>query len=186
MYELKKKLEKYWRVNLLEPGPSLMKKEFTGPRSHKGWETLAYTHLITLAIFSRIILVLHKRFKSYSFTLSIYSILLLGRNIVVGIATRYGQEGPGIESRWGGEIFRNHPDRPWGQPSLLSFPGVKRLGSGVEHPTPSSAEVKERVELNLYSPLGLRGVFWGEFYLHLYQPPVTSSSAPHSQKPIIL
>ena len=41
MYELKK-MEKYLRVNLLGPGPRLMKKEFTGPRSHKGWETLAY------------------------------------------------------------------------------------------------------------------------------------------------
>jgi hypothetical protein len=30
-----KKLEKYLRVNLLGPGPRLMKKEFTGPRSHK-------------------------------------------------------------------------------------------------------------------------------------------------------
>jgi len=29
-------------VNLLGPGPRLMKKEFTGPRSHKGWESLVY------------------------------------------------------------------------------------------------------------------------------------------------
>ena len=37
MYELKKKkLERYLRVNLLGPSPHLMKKEFTGPRSHKG------------------------------------------------------------------------------------------------------------------------------------------------------
>ena len=35
MYELKK-IERYLRVNLLGPGPRLMKKEFTGPRSHKG------------------------------------------------------------------------------------------------------------------------------------------------------
>jgi hypothetical protein len=35
MYELKK-LEKYLRVYLLQPGPRLIKKEFTGPRSHKG------------------------------------------------------------------------------------------------------------------------------------------------------
>ena len=35
MYELKK-MERYLRVNLLGPGPRLMKKEFTGPRSHKG------------------------------------------------------------------------------------------------------------------------------------------------------
>jgi len=35
-------LEKYLRVNLLGPGPRLIKTEFTGPRSHKGWETLPY------------------------------------------------------------------------------------------------------------------------------------------------
>jgi len=35
MYELKK-MEKYLRVNKFGPGPRLMKKEFTGPRSHKG------------------------------------------------------------------------------------------------------------------------------------------------------
>ena len=42
MYELKK-MERYLRVNLLGPCPRLTKKEFTGPRSHKGWETLTYT-----------------------------------------------------------------------------------------------------------------------------------------------
>ena len=31
-----KKIEKYLRVNLSGPGPRLVKKEFTGPRSHKG------------------------------------------------------------------------------------------------------------------------------------------------------
>jgi len=36
-----------------------------------------------------------------------------------------------------------------------SFPGVKRLVRGLDHPPPSSAEVKERVELYLYSPSGL-------------------------------
>jgi len=36
MYEFKKKLVRYLRVNLLGPGPCLVKKEFTGPRSHKG------------------------------------------------------------------------------------------------------------------------------------------------------
>jgi len=34
-----KKVGSYLRVNLLWPGPRLMEKEFTGPRSHKGWET---------------------------------------------------------------------------------------------------------------------------------------------------
>jgi len=35
-----------------------------------------------------------------------------------------------------------------------SFLGVKQPGRGVDHPPPSSAEVKERVELYFYSPSG--------------------------------
>ena len=31
-----KKMERYLRVNLLGPGPRLIKKEFTGPGSYKG------------------------------------------------------------------------------------------------------------------------------------------------------
>ena len=56
-----------------------------------------------------------------------------------------------------GAILRFRPDRPWGPPSLLhngypfSFPGVKR---DVDHPPPTSAEVKERVKLYLYCPSG--------------------------------
>jgi len=77
----------------------------------------------------------------------------VGRDSSVGIATRYGLDGPGI----GGEIFRTCPDRPWGPPSLLYngyrvFPGVKATGAWRWPPTPSSAKVKERVELYLYSP----------------------------------
>jgi hypothetical protein len=74
----------------------------------------------------------------------------------VGIATRYGLDGQGIESRWGrGEIFRISPDRPWGLPASYAlgtgcFPGVKRPGRGVDHPPPSSANVDGRVELHLY------------------------------------
>jgi hypothetical protein len=56
------------------------------------------------------------------------------RDSVVGIATRYGLEGPRIESRCG-EIFRTYPDRLRGPPSLLYngyrvFPGGKG-GLGV-------------------------------------------------------
>jgi hypothetical protein len=35
-----------------------------------------------------------------------------------------------------------------------SFPEVKRPGRGVYHPLPSSAEVKERIELYLYCTTG--------------------------------
>ena len=58
-----------------------------------------------------------------------------------------------------GEIFYTRPNRPWGPPTLLynglrvSFAGVKRPRGGVE-PTLSSADVKERVEKQLYSPFG--------------------------------
>jgi len=57
---------------------------------------------------------------------------LVGRDSSVGTATRYGLDGPGIESQWW--IFRSHPDRLWSQPSLLYdgyrvFPGGKAAGA---------------------------------------------------------
>ena len=39
-------------------------------------------------------------------------------------------------------------------------------GRDVKHPPLSSAEVKERLELHLYSPLGIYGLFYGELYLY--------------------
>jgi len=39
-------MERYLRVNLLGPDPGLMKIEFTGPRSHKGSDTLAQTIVV--------------------------------------------------------------------------------------------------------------------------------------------
>ena len=59
----------------------------------------------------------------------------------VGIATGYGLDGPGIESRWGGEIFRTCPDRPWGPLSLLYngyrvFPGAKDRPGRDADPSP--------------------------------------------------
>ena len=57
------------------------------------------------------------------------------------------------------EIFRTRPARPWVPPSLLYsgyrvFPGGKAAGACLSPPNPCSAEVKERVELYLYSPSG--------------------------------
>ena len=54
----------------------------------------------------------------------------VGRDNSVGIVTRHGLDGPVIESRWGGEIYRTRPDQPWGPPSPLYngyqvFPGGK-------------------------------------------------------------
>ena len=72
----------------------------------------------------------------------------------VVIATRYMLDGPGIETWWG-DIFRTRPDTP----SLLCngyrvFPGGKAAGEWRWLPSPSSAEVKERVEVFFCSPSG--------------------------------
>ena len=48
-----------------------------------------------------------------------------------------------------------------------SFTGVNRPRRGVNHPPPSSVEVKERVELYLYSPSGPSWPVLGELYLYL-------------------
>ena len=78
----------------------------------------------------------------------------------VGIATGYGLNGPGIESRWGGEIFRTCPDRPWGPPSLLYngyrvFPGGKELpGRDADPSPPSSAVVKKEYSYTSTPPMG--------------------------------
>jgi len=83
----------------------------------------------------------------------------MGQHSSVGIATRYGLGGPGIESRWGGGRDFPHPSRPALRPTQppiqsvpVSFPTVKRPGRGVDHPLPSSAEVKERVDLYTSTP----------------------------------
>jgi len=83
------------------------------------------------------------------------------RDSVVGIATRYGLGGRGIESRWGARFSVRVQTGPAAQPAsytmgIGSFPGVKWSGRGVDHPLLPSTEVKGRVELYIYSPLGLR------------------------------
>ena len=78
--------------------------------------------------------------------LSRYSDSLLSRRS--GIQSQQVQDSP-------------HPSRPALLPtqSLINwapgfFPGIKWPGCGVDRPTPSSTEVKERVELYLYSHPG--------------------------------
>ena len=63
----------------------------------------------------------------------------VGRDSSVGIATRYGLDCPGIESRWGRDF--SHPSRSALGPTQLpntmgagSFSGVKRPQRGVDHP----------------------------------------------------
>jgi hypothetical protein len=81
----------------------------------------------------------------------------MGRDSSVSIATRHRLDGPGIEFKW--ERDFPHPSTPDLGPELASyimgtasFLWVKRLGRDDDHPPDlHSAEVKEIVELYLYS-----------------------------------
>jgi hypothetical protein len=88
----------------------------------------------------------------------------VGRNSSVGIATplRAGRSGDRIPvgGGGGGRDFP-HTSRPAlgpTQPPIQWVPGlswvVKLPGRGADHPSPSSAEVKERVKLYFYSTSG--------------------------------
>ena len=92
----------------------------------------------------------------------------MGRDSSVGIATRYGLDDAGIESRWEARLSATVQTGPGAHPASYtmgtgSFPGVKRPRRDVDHPPASSAEVKERVELYLYS-------FSGPSWLVLWRP----------------
>ena len=111
----------------------------------------------------------------------------MGRDSSVGIATGYGLDGPGIESRWGGARFSAHVQTgPGAHPASStmgtgSFPGVTS-GWGVTmtpHPLLVPWSRKSRtipllplwavrpvqslsactVELYLYSPYGPYGLY---------------------------
>jgi len=86
----------------------------------------------------------------------IYSYTL---HLRVAIAQSIKLDGPGIESLWGARFSTLVQTRPGAHSASYamgtgSFPGVKRPGHGADYPLPSSAEVKEIVELYLYSPSG--------------------------------
>ena len=75
----------------------------------------------------------------------------------VGIATAYGLDGPGIDSRWGRDF--PHLSRPALRPTQQLYNGYRVFPGGKVWPgrdadpsPPSSANVKNRVELYLYSP----------------------------------
>jgi len=88
------------------------------------------------------------------FEINLHKSLLhvVGRDSSVGIATRYGLDGPGIESRWGTRFSALVQTEPGAHPASYtmgtgSFPGVKRPERGADLPPSSSAKVKERVKL---------------------------------------
>jgi len=92
---------------------------------------------------------------------------VLVRVSVVGIASRYGLEGPGIESQLGARfsapLQTGHGIHPASCRRITeSFPGIKRPGRGVAltihpHQTP---RVKKKKSYTSTHPLGLRGFYW--------------------------
>ena len=83
---------------------------------------------------------------------------LVDRDSSVDTVTRYGLDGPGIESRWGARFSASFQTSPGAHPASYkmgtgSFLEVKRPGRGVDHPPASSAEVQERVRAILLLPL---------------------------------
>ena len=95
--------------------------------------------------------------------------MIMGRDNSVGIATRYGLGGPGIESRWGRDV--PHPSRPAlvpTQPPVQWVPGlswwVMRPGRGADQPPTCKRRVHGKVELYVYPPARLQwSVIWRTF-----------------------
>ena len=87
----------------------------------------------------------------------------MGRDSVVGITTRYGLDGPGIESQWGARFSAPVQNGPGAYPASYtmgtgSFAGVKRPGRGVDHPPHLAPRLKKEYSHTSNPPLGLRGL----------------------------
>ena len=97
----------------------------------------------------------------------LWYIQLFFRNSSVGIATFYGLDGPRNESRWSAVCSAPiHTDpvayrAPCTMDSGSLSRGLKRLGSGVNHPPSSNAEVQQRIDLYFYSSSGPSRPFAG-------------------------
>ena len=102
-------------------------------------------------------------YLSYVNSLDIH--IVEGCDSSVGIATDYGLDGPGIESRWGRDF--PHLSRPTLGPTQPPVQWVTGFFSGGKErpgrdadPSPTSTAVgHERVELYLYSPHGPYGLY---------------------------
>jgi hypothetical protein len=92
---------------------------------------------------------------------------------VVDIASRYGLDGPGIVFWWRRDFLHmsslalgpTQPPIKW-VPGL--FPGGKARGAWLWQSSPYSTEVKERVELYLYSPSRLTWPVLGWGFIQVF------------------
>ena len=88
---------------------------------------------------------IRQRFHKSVFRLSLNE-SFMGRDSSVGIETRYGLDGPGIESRWEARFSAPVQTGPGAHPAsctmgIGSFPRIKLPERGADHPPPLSAEV---------------------------------------------
>jgi hypothetical protein len=88
----------------------------------------------------------------------------VGRDSSVRIATCYGMDGPGIESRWGARFSAPVQTFPGLYPAscpmgTASFPWLKRPGRGVDHPPHLAPRLKKEWSYTFTPPLGLPGLF---------------------------
>jgi hypothetical protein len=73
---------------------------------------------------------------------------IVARDSSVGIATHYRLDGPGIESQWEARFSLPVQTGPGAHPAYYtmgtaSFPGVKRPGRGVDHPSHIAPRLKK-------------------------------------------
>jgi len=72
----------------------------------------------------------------------------VGRDCLVGSATRYGLDSPRTESRWEVRFSAHVQSGAEAHPAsytmgIGSFPGVKRPGRGVDHPPHLAPKLKK-------------------------------------------
>jgi hypothetical protein len=101
----------------------------------------------------------------------------------VGIATRYGLDGPGIESRYEARFFAPVQTDSGTQPTscimgIGSFQEVKRPGRGVDHPPHVSSRLKKEWGYTSTPTLDIRYLFLGDLYLYFYCMLLTTISGP--------
>ena len=83
------------------------------------------------------------------------TLLSVSRDSSFGIATRYGLDGPGIESLWGRDF--PHPSRPSLEPTHNEYCGAE----------PNLAPTLKKEYIHTSTPrLGLRGLLYGDLYLY--------------------
>ena len=108
----------------------------------------------------------------------------MARDSVVGIGTGWKVRGSNSGGSRSSAPVHNVPGAHPASCTMgtMSFPGLKQAGSGIDYSPPSSTEVQERVELYLYSLLGLRGLLLGEVHLLRFD----GSSAVFAHTPIAI